>query len=77
MEQEEKERIKILIGGALTQGQERNVEFVTEKGKVVNPETRGAIKREEQLLNAMEWHILNVNIKSVGRVEYTNSWVAR
>ena len=56
------------------------MEFVTEKGKVVNPETRGAIKWGEQLLNAKEykgWHILNGNIKSVGRVEYTNSWVAR
>ena len=56
------------------------MEFVTEKGKVVNPETGGAIKRGEQLLNAVEyngWHILNGNIKSVGRVEYTNSWVAR
>ena len=56
------------------------MEFVTEKGKVVNPETGGARKRGEQLLNAVEyngWHILNVNIKSVGRVEYTNSWVAR
>ena len=54
------------------------MEFVTEKWKVVNPETGGAIKRGEQLLNAMEyngWHILNGNIKSVGRVEYTNSWV--
>ena len=56
------------------------MELVTEKGKVVNPETRVAIKRGEQLLNAMEHngcHILNGNIKSVGRVEYTNSWVAR
>ena len=52
------------------------MEFVAEKGKVVNPETRGAIKRREQLLNAMEyngWHILNGNIKSIERVEYTNS----
>ena len=55
------------------------MEFVTEKWKVVNPETRVAIKRGEQLPNAMEYngHILNGNIKSIGRVEYTNSWVAR
>ena len=56
------------------------MEFVAEKGKVVNQEARGAIKRGEQLLNAIEHngcHILNGNIKSVGRVEYTNSWVAQ
>ena len=56
------------------------MEFVTKKGKVINPVTRGAIERGEQLLNAIEyngWHILNGNIKSVGRVEYTNSWVSR
>ena len=42
--------------GTLTQGQERNVEFVTKKGKVINPVTRGAIERGEQLLNAIEYN---------------------